>query len=199
MITTIFKHRRENIRLWFKQWIQHIAQSMIVVFWETSPPTDKGEALIIPMASANFRKKNLQDEAQRTGKVWSFPVWFPWCVWEIPTFRQRKVLSLVPSTAEFSCGRPAECKSPQGHPLTWQLPSPVCSPRWLTLSSRPLCCLLDTPSRLQTVCWARNSQQHTTVHAVLTPKLKFPDGSSTSFFLIWRFSSLMTQKHLVFF
>lgn len=112
----------------------------------------------------------------------SFPVQFPLCVSEIPALRQRKALLLVPSTADFSCGRPAECKPPQGHPLTWQLPSPVCSPRWLMLSSRPLCCLLSTPSRLQTVCWARNSQQHTMVHAVLTPKLKFPDGSSSSFF-----------------
>lgn len=183
MITSILgTGERGNLYLWFKEpWSQHIALGMIVACWETSPPTDKGGALIIPMASANF-SINFAGWSPKNWPGVEIPVSFPWCVWEIPAFRQRKVLFLVPSTADFSCGRPAECKPPQGHPLTWQLPSPVCSPRWLMLSSRPLCCLLDTPSRLQTVCWARNSQQHTTVHAVLTPKLKFPHGSSCSFF-----------------
>lgn len=80
--------------------------------------------------------KCLQDEALIAGKVESFSVQLPSRVWEILTFKQRKVLLFVPSPAEFSCGRPAQSKPPQGHPLTWQLSPPVCSPRWLTLSSR---------------------------------------------------------------
>lgn len=57
----------------------------------------------------------------------------------------------------------------------------------------------DIPARLQPLCWARNSQQHTTVHADLTPSLKFPDGSRSSFFLTYKFSSLMTRMYLVIF
>lgn len=80
----------------------------------------------------------------RAGEVWSFPVQFLWSAWEIPTFRQSEVLLLVPSTADFSCGRPAECKLPRGThslgscPLLSAVPDDSCSPHALSAASSVL-------------------------------------------------------------